>query len=161
MMNQHTLNRRDVLRGMAVGVAGVAAMGFAQDGATDPGERTMATLKGRIRQSVSRWCYNKIPPAEFYQACRDMGLLGVDLIGPADWPLLREFGLVGTCTPSHSLTKGLNRTANHEECLAKIRASIEATAAAGFPNVVCFSGNREGISDEEGEIGRASCRERV
>ncbi|MBN2450225.1 MAG: TIM barrel protein [Lentisphaeria bacterium] len=110
----------------------------------------MATLKGRIRQAASRWCYNKVPAAEFYAACREMGLVGIDLVGPAEWPLLKEHGLICTCTPSHSLTKGLNRREHHEVCLNQIRASIEANAEAGFPNVVCFSGNREGISDEEG-----------
>jgi len=111
---------------------------------------TMTTRKGRIKQAVSRWCFNKIPAADFYRACAEMGILGIDLVGPAEWPLLKQYGLICPCVPSHSLTKGLNHTENHELCLKQIRDSIEATAAAGFPNVVCFSGNREGISEEEG-----------
>jgi hydroxypyruvate isomerase len=79
-----------------------------------------------------------------------MGILGIDLVKPDEWPLLKEAGLICTCTPSHSLTEGLNNPANHELCLQQIRASIEANAEAGFPNVVCFSGNRNGISEEEG-----------
>jgi hydroxypyruvate isomerase len=110
----------------------------------------MTPRNGRIRQSVSRWCFGGIPLPEFCKACVDMGLVGIDLVGPADFALLKEFGLLGTCTPSHSLTKGLNRRENHALCLQQIRDAVEATAAAGFPNVVCFSGNREGISDEEG-----------
>jgi hydroxypyruvate isomerase len=110
----------------------------------------MVARKGRIKQAVSRWCYGGIPAPEFYKACVEMGIVGIDLVGPAEWPLLKEFGLVCPCTPSHSLTKGLNHRENHELCLKQIRESIEATAAAGFPSVVCFSGNREGISDEEG-----------
>jgi hydroxypyruvate isomerase len=53
-------------------------------------------------------------------------------------------------TPSHGITKGLNRKENWDECLKKIRDAIDATAAAGYPNVICFSGNRDGMSDEEG-----------
>ncbi len=53
-------------------------------------------------------------------------------------------------TPSHSIEKGLNRKENWEECLGKIRDGINASAEAGFPNVICFSGNRAGMSDEEG-----------
>jgi hydroxypyruvate isomerase len=53
-------------------------------------------------------------------------------------------------TNSHGINPGLNRKQNHEKCLAAIRAAIEANAEAGFPNVICFSGNREGMSDEEG-----------
>ncbi len=110
----------------------------------------MTARRGRIKQAASRWCFRAIPAPEFYKACVDMGLLGVDLLGPADWPLLKEFGLMCPCVPSHSLTKGLNRLEHHELCLRQIREAIEATAAAGFPNVICFPGNREGISDEEG-----------
>ena len=36
---------------------------------------------------------------------------------------------------------------NHKECLAKIRKSIDDTAAAGFPNVITLSGNRAGMND--------------
>ena len=110
----------------------------------------MAQLKGRIKQGVSRWCYGGIPDAEFYRACVDMGILGIDLVGPDAWAGLKEFGLICTCTPSHSLTKGLNHKENHAECIARITDAVNATSAAGFPNVVCFSGNREGISEEEG-----------
>jgi hydroxypyruvate isomerase len=54
-------------------------------------------------------------------------------------------------TPSHDIAIGLNDPANHAECVEKIRGAIEATGAAGFPNVVCFSGNRKPkISDEQG-----------
>ncbi len=91
-----------------------------------------------------------------------MGYVGIDLVGPADFGVLKSRGLVGTMTPSHTIQKGLNNPANHAECLAKIEASIEATAAAGFPNVICFSGNREpGISDEEGLENCAAAIEKV
>jgi hydroxypyruvate isomerase len=53
-------------------------------------------------------------------------------------------------TPSHGITKGLNRIENHDECLAKVRQSIDDCAEAGFPNAITFSGNREGMDDEEG-----------
>ncbi|HEY4329393.1 MAG TPA: TIM barrel protein [Phycisphaerae bacterium] len=80
-----------------------------------------------------------------------MGFVGIDLVDPPEWPTLRRHGLICTMTPTHTIVKGLNNPANHAECLAKIRASVEATAAAGFPNVICFSGNREaGISDYDG-----------
>jgi len=106
--------------------------------------------KGRIRQSVSRWCYRKIPAREFYKCCAEMNIGGIDLVGPEEWPVLKEFGLIGTCTPSHSLTDGLNHEENHETCLAQIRSAVESTSEAGFPNVICFSGNRNGIPEPEG-----------
>ena len=50
--------------------------------------------KGRLKQSVSRWCYKKIPDREFYKAVADMGLTAVDLLGPEEWAAAREFGLI-------------------------------------------------------------------
>jgi len=51
---------------------------------------------------------------------------------------------------SHAIAKGINRKENWDECLGKIRAAIDAAASKGYPNVICFSGNRAGMSDEEG-----------
>ncbi len=115
-----------------------------------------AELKNRIHQSVCLWCYNgymkrqKMDLDGFAAACAKMGLKSIELTSPAQWPTLEKHGLICAMTPSHGITKGLNRVANHEECLDKIRKSIDDTAAAGYPNVICFSGNREGMDDEEG-----------
>jgi hydroxypyruvate isomerase len=87
---------------------------------------------------------------EFAAACAAMGIRSVELVEPAEWEILKKHGLICAMTGSHSIGKGLNRAENHAECLDKIRTSIEATAAAGFPNVICFSGNRAGMDDEEG-----------
>jgi hydroxypyruvate isomerase len=81
----------------------------------------------------------------------NIGLAGLDLVDPLEWSTLLKHGLICTMTPSHSLTAGLSNPANHDSCLEKIRSAIEITAGAGFPNVICFSGNRDpGISDEAG-----------
>ena len=115
-----------------------------------------AELKGRINQSVCLWCYNGYMKRagmdldQFAAACAKLGLKSIELTGPGQWPTLKKHGLINAMTPSHGIPKGLNRTENHEECLAKIRKSIDDTAAAGFPNVITFSGNREGMDDEEG-----------
>lgn len=150
------ISRRGLLKGMAGGAAAMAAMGLG--GTHSSAEEAMAgaKLKGRIKQSVSRWCYGKVPMKEFCKACADMGILGIDLVGPGDWPVMKEFGLVGTCTPAIGIAKGFNRKENHAECLAKVRDAVEKTAAAGFPNVICMSGNREGLPDDEGA---ANCAE--
>ena len=144
------VRRRDVLRGVAGGAMAAATLGIV-GGHSQAGEIAAgAKLKGRIKQSVSKWCYGKIPMPEFCKACRDMGIVGVDLVGPGDWPVMKEFGLVGTVTPCGGIGKGFNRKENHDELVAKTKDAIEKTAEAGFPNVICFSGNRDGISDDEG-----------
>jgi hydroxypyruvate isomerase len=59
-------------------------------------------------------------------------------------------GLISTMTRSHGITKGLNRKENWDECLGQIRKAIEANAEHNYPNVICFSGNTEGMDLHEG-----------
>lgn len=105
---------------------------------------------GRIKQSVCKWCYGGISLDELAAYSAKLGIKGIDLINPKDWHILKKHGLECSITPTHSIGKGLNRIENHEECLAKIRKSIDATSDAGFKNVICFSGNRKGMDDDEG-----------
>jgi len=105
----------------------------------------------RIKQSVCRWCYPKMSLEELARNAVGMGLAGIDLVEPAEFGILKKYNLVGTMTPSHPIEKGLNCPTNHPMCIEKITAAIEATAEAGFPNVICFSGNEpDNISREEG-----------
>ena len=110
----------------------------------------MATSGGRIKQSVSRWCFNKIPFPEFAVFCAKTGLKAIELLRSEDFPILKENGLVCAMTSAGKLPEGLNNPAFHAESLASIREGIEATSAAGFPNVICFSGNHHERSEEEG-----------
>jgi hydroxypyruvate isomerase len=147
MEKRKGLTRREVLAATAGGVA-AAALPWAGFGAEAEGEK--APLKGRINQSASRWCYGKVPADQFYAFCKKLGLKGVDLLGPGEFKKLKEFGLVCTMTSCNSIPKGFNRTENHEGLIKNLRGAIDATAEAGFPNVICFSGNREGMADDEG-----------
>lgn len=144
-MNEFRISRRELLGAAAVGAAGLAAAGAEGNAVGD-----RAVVNGRINQSVCKWCYGRMSVAELAAAAARMGLKGMDLVGPGDWPVLKEHGLVGTMCPSHGIGKGLNRRENWDECLASIRSGIDACAEWGFPNVICFSGNREGMDDDEG-----------
>jgi hydroxypyruvate isomerase len=107
--------------------------------------------RGRIRQSVCSWCFPKIPLDALARRSAEIGFAGIDLVDPQEWDTLKKHGLVCTMTPSHDIAAGLNDPSNHAQSIEKIRAAIEVTAAAGFPNVVCFSGNRQPkISDDRG-----------
>ena len=124
--------------------------------AEEPSKEGMAITKGRINQTVCQWCYSKMKVEDLAANAVKMGIKWIDLVGPEHWATLKKYNLVGTMTPSHGITKGLNRKENWEECLGSMRTSIEATAEAGYPNVICFSGNREGMNDDEG---LANCAE--
>src|SRR5262245_10262352 len=109
MANGESMSRRDVLQTAAMLAAGSLPAAAGQSG-------TRAVSRGRLRQSVSRWCYQKIPMPEFCRAVAGMGLTAIDLLDPPDWEVAREHGLI--CSMGYggggSIRDGLNNPANHE-----------------------------------------------
>ncbi len=133
--------RRSFLGSAALAPAAFAAQGQAPQ------------LKGRLKQGATRGCFGRGKNIEqIAQEAASLGLKGLDLIGPKDWPVLKKYGLIPTMAPSagHSLTNGINDPANHEKAEAGVRQIIDEAAAAGAPNVIVLSGNRRGMSDEQG-----------
>ena len=112
----------------------------------------MAPLKGNINHSVCKWCYNKIPLDEFCKSAKEMGITSVDLTGPEEWPTLKKYGL--TCAMAQGAGKGISDGFNdpklHDELVASYEAIFPKLKEAGLTNVICFSGNRRGMSDAEG-----------
>ena len=112
----------------------------------------MLVRKQRIRQSACKWCYDKISLDELCSFGAQIGLTGIDLLQPADFEVPRRYGL--TCTMGFAgggqIADGLNRLENHAAIEAGFRKNIPLAAKAGVPNVITFSGNRRGMSDQEG-----------
>lgn len=107
--------------------------------------------KGRLKQGVARWCFNKWSVEELCANAVRVGIVGIDLVGPEDWPVLKKYGLIPTMAPGGgSIADGLNRKELHDKIIAELRENITKAAEAGVPNVITFSGNRRGMSDEEG-----------
>ncbi|WP_254062041.1 TIM barrel protein [Acidobacterium sp. S8] len=108
--------------------------------------------KNRIHQSVSRWCYKDIPLDQLCQASAQMGLVGIDLLEISEWNVPARYGLI--CTMGYcgggTIPDALNRTENHDAIEAAFRKNIPLAAKAKVPNVITFSGNRRGMSDDEG-----------
>ena len=63
-------------------VAGVAAMGLPSIAASS--DAAVPARKGRIHQSVSRWCYAKIPLDQLSEYSAKIELKGVDLLQPEE-----------------------------------------------------------------------------
>ena len=106
---------------------------------------------GRIKQSVSRWCYGKQTLEELCTAAKRIGLSAIDLLDEKDWSTPKQFGLA--CAMANgfgTIPKGFNRPDHHEKLIADAERMMPLAAAAGVPNIVCFSGNRAGLSDGEG-----------
>ncbi|NUO62895.1 MAG: TIM barrel protein [Gemmatimonadaceae bacterium] len=130
---------------LALSSAGVACAA-AVNGGTPPA--------GRLKQSVSRWPYGKIPLPEFARACKAMGLAGIDLLQPDDWAVVRDAGLVPTmgypAKRDDFIATGFNDRANHAMLLRELEATIPRAAKEGVPNVITMFGNRKGRTDDEG-----------
>lgn len=109
-------------------------------------------LKGNISHSVCRWCFGDMPLEQLCVAVKEMGLVGIDLVGPKDWATLQQHQLISTmCNGAEiSLTKGWNNPQYHAQLIKNYTEHIDLVAAAGYTNLICFSGNREGMSDEVG-----------
>jgi len=113
---------------------------------------TAAGLQGRINHSVCKWCYGGIQLEPFCQAAKEIGLQSVELLEVPDFPLLKKYDL--TCAMVSGvpggITSGLNRVENHDKIVEFYERTAPLVAAAGFRNIICFSGNRKGMSDEQG-----------
>jgi hydroxypyruvate isomerase len=109
------------------------------------------TSAGRLKQSLARWCYAKIPIDELCRAAADLGITGMDLVAPDDWPVLRKYGITPAMVQgSGTFNDGWNDKANHEKLEEQARSSIVRAADAKVPNVITLFGARRGMSDREG-----------
>ena len=144
-MSHGKITRRSALK------AGLAVSALASLPRIASGENTGATKK-RIKQAVCRWCYQKMPIDDLCTAAAQMGLLGIDLLNPDEYEVPRRHGLI--CTMGYAgagtIPDAMNRTENHAAIQAALRTNIPLAAKAGVPNVITFSGNRKGMSDDEG-----------
>jgi hydroxypyruvate isomerase len=113
-------------------------------------------LKYRINHSVCKWCYGKIPLDEFCRASKEIGLQSVELLNPPDFPTLRKYDL--TCAMVSNPTidrlggieRAFNRIEHHDKLVQAYEQRIKEVADAGLTNLICFSGNRAGLDDEQG-----------
>jgi hydroxypyruvate isomerase len=116
---------------------------------------------GRIRHSVCKWCYPKIPLAELCAAGKAMGMQSVELLQPSDFPTLKEHGLICAMVSNPTvkapdgkalggIERAWNRKEHHDLLVPAYEAQIGAVADAGFKNLICFSGNRDKLDDETG-----------
>lgn len=119
--------------------------------ATQP-EVTALKLKGRINHSVCRWCYSKISLDDLCKAAKEMGIKSIDLTGPEEWPVLKKYGLTSALPQGagKGIADGFNNPKFHDELVASYEAIFPKLKDAGLSTVICFSGNRRGMSNEEG-----------
>jgi hydroxypyruvate isomerase len=109
-------------------------------------------LKGNINHSVCRWCYSKIPLEDLCKAAVSIGIKSIELVGPDEWPVLKKYGLTSALPQGagKGIEQGFNDPKLHDELVASYEAIFPKLKEAGLTTIICFSGNRRGLSDEQG-----------
>jgi hydroxypyruvate isomerase len=154
MPNAARLDRRSVMK--MAGVGALAAVGgpLRQIEAAEPDK-----LDSHIKQSVCRWCYKDIPLEKLAEESKKIGFRSIELLSPDEFKKVHPLGLTcavlsGSCT----IADGWNQKKNHASLINSVSEHINFAAANKLRNVIFFSGNRRGMSDEEG---LANCAEGI
>ena len=107
---------------------------------------------GKLKQAVCPGVFGRQMPME--ERCRHaarLGLYGIDLVGPKDWPTLQKYGLLPTMSPGgSSIRDGINKVENHDAIEKRMGELIDQAAAAGAPNLILLSGERKGQAPQQG-----------
>jgi hydroxypyruvate isomerase len=148
-MNAMPTTRRDAIKHLTTGVLGVSAAG-AFSSFTDNDEAMK--LKGIINHSVCSWTYNFLSLDEMCKMVKKIGFSAIDLVGPKDWPTLKQNGVDSSmCNGAEiNLVNGWNNKQYHSTLIKNYTDHIELVSKAGYKNLICFSGNRNGMDDETG-----------
>jgi hydroxypyruvate isomerase len=146
------ISRRAALRKVTGGSVAIVTAGSLSHRLQAADEASAPALKGRIHHSVCRWCYGKIPLDELCRAAKQIGIQSLVLMEPPDFPTLRKHGLICAMVSGSpgGIGSGLNRTENHDRIVAFFEKTAPIVADYGYPNIICMSGNRNGMNDEQG-----------
>ena len=148
------MNRRSAIKTASAGAAAavLGSVASAQTGSALVVQQADAPLKGYIKHSVSYWCFGKYPLDEFAKICKEIGIQSIELLDPKDWPVVQKHGL--TCAMAQGagmgIDNGWNDPALHDKLVASYEEIIPQVAKAGLTNLICFSGRRRGLTDEQG-----------
>ena len=155
MKKKSQKTRREVMKQMSLISVGLPIMDrFKLFNSKKACDLNQINMKGKINHSVCKWCYSQIPLEEFAKNVKSMGIKGIDLIGPKQWTVLKKHGLISSmCNGAEiSLTEGWNDKQYHDTLVYSYLKHIDMVAAAGYSNLICFSGNRRTIDDETGMV---------
>jgi hydroxypyruvate isomerase len=120
-------------------------------------------IKGLVNHSVCRWCYSGIPLEDLCKAAEGIGLQSIELVGPEEWPVIKKYGLTSALPwgAGMGITKGFNDPQYHDALIKSYTEVIPKVAEAGFNQIICFSGNRNGLDDEKGMLNSAEALKKL
>lgn len=145
------MRRRTAIRSLLASTAGIGVASPLTAWANSNME--LAPLKGNIRHSVCSWTYDFLSLEELCQVVKKIGFSAIDLVAPSGFKTLQANGI--DCSMSYtagkiSLAEGWNRIENHDWLVKDFLDAIPVVAEAGYKNLICFTGNRNGMDDETG-----------
>jgi hydroxypyruvate isomerase len=154
---KNNLSRREILKSSA-GLAGLGIFGSSMEERFKKADIAVgAELKGKVQHSACRWCYDKIPFEELIVNAKRIGLSSIELTGPDEWEILKKYDMTaaigwGKYPAGMNIPNFFNRVKNHDGLVGFYEDIIPKAAKAGVKNIIAFSGNRDGLSDEDGLI---------
>jgi len=148
------MKRRNAVKNIGLGIGALAVTSSAVTGCSNPeeSEKNQKKVLTKVNHSACRWCYQDIPLEELAVEGKKIGLKAIDLLRPEEWDTVRKHGLecsLATDTFAN-IIKGFNDPNNHTELQSKYTGLINKASDAGIKRVIVFSGNRNGISDQQG-----------
>jgi len=146
------MNRRSAIKTASAGVAATVIGGVATMQKVSAMQQT-EPLKGYVKHSVSYWCFQKYHQLdEFAKICKEIGIQSIELLDPKDWPVVQKHGLTVAMAQGAGMgiDNGWNDPALHDKLVASYEEVIPLVAKAGLTNLICFSGRRRGLTDEQG-----------
>jgi hydroxypyruvate isomerase len=160
-------NRREALKKIATGAFAAGSISALSAQSSNPASISASNspsdtfkMKGNINHSVCRWTYNSMTVEELCVTVKKLGFSAIDLVGPKDWPILKQHGVDSSmCNGAEiSLTEGWNDKQYHARLIKNYTDHIELVSKAGYKNLICFSGNRRGMDDK---VGMENCAEGI
>lgn len=148
------LSRRQALGKIAAGTAAWMVSDVLSNRLSAAEKKLEPAMRGRINHSVCKWCFPDVSLESLCKEAKGLGLGSIELLTVKDFPLLQKYGLecgMVSGVPG-GIPQGLNRVENHDRIVEFFEAHIPLVAQSGFrvKNIICFSGNRDGMDDEEG-----------
>jgi len=106
-----------------------------------------------IKQSIAWWCFTQgdMTIERMVRLAADIGYQAIELVEQEHWQFIKDHGLaIASLRGQSSIEEGFNRREHHDRLEREVRANIALAAQWGIPNVIVFSGNREGLDDRRG-----------
>ncbi len=164
---ENTISRRSVLQKTALATT-AAMLSTSLNNRIEAADTQMgAALKGRINHSACRWCYESIPFEDLCKSAKEIGMKSIELTGPEEWGIMKKYDLTagigwGKWPENTGLGNFFNNPKNHDVLVNFYNDFLIPEAAkAGIKNIICFSGNRNGLSDAQGLLNCKKALQRI